>query len=65
MRMTIEAIEVISHCPECYVTPLEPFLRGQVQRSPHRFWWWPFGETRPYCAVICRACKQIVGWESP
>lgn len=58
----------LTHCPRCKA-PFEPFLRGQVQRSP---WpWWAqllilpcfFLKPRPYCAVICRACKQIVGYE--
>ena len=48
-------------CPQCDA-PFSVFLRGQVQRA-RRFlgvlW------RRPYCAVICRACKEIVGWEEP
>jgi hypothetical protein len=51
----------IDCCPRCHV-PFVPFMRGEVQRS-QRFLWvlW----RRPYCAVICQACKEIVGWEEP
>ena len=49
-------------CPNCDQV-FVPFLRGQVQR---RAWkWWPRGRKRPYCALICRHCKQIVAWEMP
>jgi hypothetical protein len=52
-------------CPKCDAD-FEPFLRGMVQRSP---WpWWnilSIGDARPYCALICRACKEIVGYELP
>jgi hypothetical protein len=48
-------------CPKCG-TCFPEFLRGQVQRSKRflGFLW-----RRPYCAVICHACKQIIGWEAP
>lgn len=50
-------------CPHCGAL-FRPFLRGEVQRSPGP-WWRPFwGPTRDYCALICWACKDIVGWES-
>lgn len=49
-------------CPKCD-HPFYPFLRGQVQRSAMR--WWPFGKIRPYYALICCNCKEIVGWEMP
>jgi hypothetical protein len=47
-------------CPRCGVSS-NGFMRGQVQRSK-RFLWvlW----RRPYCAVICHGCKEIIGWES-
>jgi hypothetical protein len=49
-------------CPQCDA-PFYPFLRGQVQR---RAWpLWPFWKMRAYCALICRECKNIVGWEMP
>ena len=35
------------------------FLRGQVQSDWRKFF------KLPYCAVICHACKQIIGWEKP
>ena len=59
------ANEVIpfGRCPNCDMV-FVPFLRGQVQRSAWR-WWWPFGKLRPYCALICRHCKNVVGWEMP
>lgn len=55
-------------CPKCGTTPFEPFMRGQVQRSAlwHPLsWLWAtlHWNPWPYCAVICRVCKEIVGWE--
>lgn len=53
-------------CPECGAAPFEPFLRGQVQRMWPWTWrtlWLPIGEPQPYCALICRECKEIVGYE--
>jgi hypothetical protein len=49
-------------CPECYVTPFEPFMRGCVQRSKRR---WLIGKKQDYCAIICSSCQEIVGYESP
>jgi hypothetical protein len=51
----------VEKCPKCGTLAPE-FMRGQVQRSK-RFLWvlW----RRPYCAVICHGCKEIIGWESP
>jgi len=43
-------------CPNCRY-PFEPFMRGQVAR----FSW--FGLRKRIWAVICRACKEIVGYE--
>lgn len=51
-------------CPHCEIKPFRSFLRGQVQRMKHP-WYWPFGPTRPYCAVICTNCHQVVGYEAP
>jgi hypothetical protein len=57
-------------CPLCRVSPLRPFVRGQVQRT---WWdapvealtaWWTGGPWR-YCAVICSSCKSVVDWEAP
>jgi hypothetical protein len=61
----------VQSCPECggvikmgqIFEPGTPFLRGMVQRS-RRPWYAPW-RTRPYCAVICPHCKDIVGWEEP
>lgn len=49
------------NCPKCGsgFTRENAFMRGMVQ-SPWRFFF-----RRPYCAVICHACKQIVDWEKP
>jgi hypothetical protein len=56
----------LDSCPRCGATPFEPFRRGQVQRSPWRWWGlWLFGRMRPWCAVICAKCKDIVGYEDP
>ncbi len=46
-------------CPRCGEF-FEPFLRRQVQRSKR---WFFVGRRRPYCALICRSCKEIVGYE--
>lgn len=48
-------------CPKCKAL-FEPFLRGVVQRSKKTFW---LRKSRPYCALICESCKEIVGHESP
>jgi len=50
-------------CPKCGAEPFDPFLRGEVQRNPRKFI--VFGPKRPYCALICRKCKEWVGWEAP
>jgi len=44
-------------CPKCH-EPFEPFLRGQVVR----FSW--FGLRKRIWCLICRACKEIVGYET-
>lgn len=54
LRFDKPKFEVCPHCKERF----EPFLRGMVQS----FWRHLF--RKPYCAVICRACKDIVGWEA-
>ena len=48
-------------CPRCGVSS-NGFMRGYVQRS-RRFAYvlW----SRPYCAIICHVCKDVIGWESP
>lgn len=56
-----DAPEPLETCPKCG-KPFESFMRGMVQR-PTRWLW--IGPRRPYCAVICRACKEIVGYEYP
>lgn len=65
--MPIECVQLAGRpvpyvlCPECGER-FEPFLRGQVQRR--RFKWFLWGPW-PYCALICWACKEIVGYEEP
>lgn len=75
--LPIEAITLtdqeppFSSCPSCHEAirvgqifePGTPFMRGMVHRSK-RPWYAPW-RTRPYCAVICPHCKEIVGWEAP
>lgn len=53
----------IAFCPKCGDKPFDPFLRGMVQRSVRK--WWFFGPPRPYCALICSKCKEIVSYEWP
>lgn len=48
-------------CPRCGATPFDQFLPGFVTRWG-RVWWAPWRRRAPY-AVICRACKAVVGWE--
>lgn len=65
--MPIECVQLkdepfsFEKCPKCGAGWPE-FMRGQVQRSKRflGFLW-----KRPYCAVICHKCKNIIGWESP
>jgi uncharacterized protein YlaI len=45
-------------CPKCDET-MSAFLRGTVQSGVRKF----FG--LPYYAIICRNCKNIIGWEKP
>ena len=48
-------------CPKCGERFPE-FMRGRVQRSKRYLF---VLRKRPYCAVICHACKAIIGWEAP
>ena len=51
----------IPTCTKCgYFEP--NFMRGMIQRSERLF---GFLWNRPYCAVICNKCKNIIGWEYP
>lgn len=50
--------EPLERCPLCGAS-FESFLRGMVQSSWRKFF------RIEYCAVICRACKEIVGYEHP
>ena len=54
-------------CPKCGAYPIVPMMRGIVQR---RKWtiqcgWPPRKVSRPYCAVICEECKEVIAWEEP
>jgi len=53
----------MTRCPKCH-EPFEAFLPGQVYRSGFRAWfrWFFLGRPIEY-ALICRACKEIVGYE--
>ena len=55
----------LDSCPKCGVEPFEPFMRGQVQRAERTLFSWPPFKWRPYCALICYGCKDIVGYEAP
>lgn len=65
--MPIECVQLkdepfpFEKCPKCGAGWPE-FMRGQVQRSKRvlGFLW-----KRPYCAIICHKCKNVIGWESP
>ncbi len=50
----------LTHCPACGDRPFDPFMRGMVQRSKRK---WFIGPKRPYCALICSKCKEIVTHE--
>jgi hypothetical protein len=57
-------------CPLCKHEPLELMMRGLVHRRKWSFSFeWPllmrFQGHRPYCAVICANCKEIIAWEEP
>lgn len=52
-------------CLKCFAFPFVPFMRGQVQRSRRSIFSWPPFKVRPYCAIICSECKEIVSWEAP
>lgn len=49
------------NCPKCH-KEFDPFMRGMVHRAKRWFW---IGPRRDYCALVCGACKEIVGWETP
>ena len=55
----------LGYCPKCYAAPFRPFMRGQVQRGMLRVWLARLLSNREegYCALICRECKEIVGYE--
>lgn len=59
-------------CPSCNAYPLDPCMRGLVQRSKRRLtivWWFalpiPWLAPQHYCAIICCRCHNVVGYESP
>lgn len=56
----------LARCPKCGAEPFEPFMRFMVARDMYSLWRAVlalFGRTRPAFAVICRECKEIVGYE--
>jgi hypothetical protein len=50
--------EPMEFCPRCG-SRFHSFLRGEVQTG------WRKWLGLAYCAVICRACREIVGREKP
>ena len=52
----------IARCPKCGAKPFVPFIRGTIQRRKFQYFFW---KPRPYCALICSACKEIVDYENP
>lgn len=52
------ALEMCPHCGQRF----PEFMRGQVQRGKRWLW---VGPKRPYCAIICHGCKEVIGWEKP
>lgn len=64
-RLLKDADVPLQSCPVCQYRPFEPFLRGQVGRSERALFSWPPFKLRPHMALICWACKEIVGYESP
>jgi hypothetical protein len=48
----------MNKCTKCFESSPD-FMRGQVQS----FWRRILG--LKYCAVICRRCREIIGWEKP
>lgn len=48
-------------CPHCGDYPFEALERGRYQREKHD----SYGKRQNYCLVICSACCQAVGYESP
>jgi hypothetical protein len=49
----------LARCPFCNAKPFYAARRWQVRS----FWRMLFH--KPYCAVICSQCGQIVGYEKP
>src|ERR1700721_3087021 len=51
----------LAKCPKCGAEPFIPDHRGCIQRRQYT----PLGKRQDYCALICRSCCEIVGFESP
>lgn len=51
-------------CPVCGARPLEPWLRGRVQKTGVRRLW-ALVTGGDYCALICSRCREVVGEERP
>ena len=54
-------------CPACG-RPFRSFMRGQVQKMGWSLLWerflaWYHRRPISYCALICTACKKLVGHE--
>jgi hypothetical protein len=55
----------LAACPACGAKPFSPFLRGQIQRAQVGFNLAQWFYARPWCALICESCHEVVGHESP
>ena len=57
----------IRQCPKCGAEPFDQFLPRQVVRDwwPLKSWfvWYFLNRELTRFAVICRGCKEIVGYE--
>ena len=54
----------VDNCPQCDMD-FTPFMRGTVQRPKRTLFSWPPFRNRPYCALICSLCKEVIGYEAP
>lgn len=55
--MSADNVRFIDECPKCGATYADLFLVGTVES------WWRKLLHRPYRAVICRHCKEIIDYE--
>jgi hypothetical protein len=58
-RLLKDKPQTLKRCPVCGAKPFYPSRRGQVNN------WWRRFLRKPYRAVICCQCNEIVGYEKP